>query len=171
MRKAIGARRGELVRQFLVESSLIALSAGAASVVIAKLALPFFNEIMRVSLDMGPLLGLGPLAVFAGFLVITGLLGWVLYEHQLTGRFSAFEVAWFVTKSARGGRDALKLPLMAQQLAQEQGALDFYLSVRQDRLGAFLERMGYRAVDRNYVIALDGDARAESRHRRLEVGR
>ncbi len=86
---------------------------------------------------------------------VTGLLGYLLDEHPITGRYSAMEIAWFVSAPDRGDRAALRLPIVAQQLAKKQGALDFYLSVRQDRLGLFLERQGYTAMDRTYVIRLD----------------
>lgn len=86
---------------------------------------------------------------------VTGLLGYTLGDHPITGRYSGMEIAWFVSKAERGRREALRLPLVAQQLAKRQGALDFYLAVRQDRLGLFLERQGYTATDRTYVIRLE----------------
>ena len=44
---------------------------------------------------------------------ITGLLGYLLGDHPITGRYSAMEIAWFVSAPERGHREALKLPLVA----------------------------------------------------------
>lgn len=45
IRKAIGSLRGQLIGQFLTESVLVALAAFAGAIVLAWLALPFFNEL------------------------------------------------------------------------------------------------------------------------------
>ena len=76
MRKVLGAYRGQLVKQFLGESLLISLLALPVALLIAQLALPFFNDLSGKSLTLDIsenfrlilLLSLGSIAV-------TGLLG------------------------------------------------------------------------------------------------
>jgi ABC-type antimicrobial peptide transport system permease subunit len=45
IRKAVGSLRGQLIRQFFTESLLVTLLAFALSLLLAQMALPFFNEI------------------------------------------------------------------------------------------------------------------------------
>lgn len=73
LRKAIGAGRGQLIAQFLVESILLALFSLMLARVLAALALPFFNELSGKSivlpwLDGWFLLKLAGIAVGAGLL-------------------------------------------------------------------------------------------------------
>ncbi|MBD2699218.1 ABC transporter permease [Spirosoma sp. BT702] len=55
VRKAIGSHRGQLVGQFLTESMLMTLLAGFVSALLAKVALPYFNQIADKSLSLGGL--------------------------------------------------------------------------------------------------------------------
>ena len=45
VRKAVGSRRGQLIRQFFSESLLVAVIAFAVSILLVQLALPFFNQV------------------------------------------------------------------------------------------------------------------------------
>jgi putative ABC transport system permease protein len=52
MRKVVGARRGDLIRQFLGESTLLALFALAIALVLAELALPTFSGLAGKKFSM-----------------------------------------------------------------------------------------------------------------------
>lgn len=52
IRKTVGARRGELVRQFLGESLLISLIACTLAVLLAQLSLPWFNSLTHKQLSI-----------------------------------------------------------------------------------------------------------------------
>lgn len=52
VRKVLGARRGGLFRQFLFESFLSTLAAFGIGIVLADLALPWFNSLWNVSLSL-----------------------------------------------------------------------------------------------------------------------
>jgi len=54
VRKVLGARRGGLFRQFLLESFLSTLAAFGIGIVLAKLALPWFNALWGESLSLDP---------------------------------------------------------------------------------------------------------------------
>ena len=73
VRKVIGADRGQIVRQFLVESMLLSFAALAVAVCLAEMILPFFNRLADRTLDIdlagNPGLYLGML----GILVLVGL--------------------------------------------------------------------------------------------------
>ncbi len=73
IRKAIGSVRGQIVRQFFVESVLIAACSFVLAIVVAQLLLPFFNDLAnkQMSIPWG-----SPLFWGAGllFTLLTGLL-------------------------------------------------------------------------------------------------
>jgi ABC-type antimicrobial peptide transport system permease subunit len=73
IRKAVGSLRGQLIRQFFTESLLVTLLAFALSLLLAQIALPFFNEIAdkKISIQWQDplfwLLGLG-VTLVTGFI-------------------------------------------------------------------------------------------------------
>ncbi len=74
MRKVVGAKRSQLVGQFLGEALLLSVLALLLSLVLAELALPFFNALaektlsLQMSANTPLVLGLGLLLFFAGLL-------------------------------------------------------------------------------------------------------
>lgn len=54
VRKTVGANRGKLVNQFLIESGLMALSALAIAIILIQAALPLFNNIAAKSIRFSP---------------------------------------------------------------------------------------------------------------------
>jgi putative ABC transport system permease protein len=73
VRKVIGANRMALIKQFLIESNLIAAIAGVFSLIVTQLCLPAFNRLSDKNLVIAydsPLLWLS----IIGFVLITGLL-------------------------------------------------------------------------------------------------
>jgi putative ABC transport system permease protein len=80
VRKALGAGRGQLVRQFLGEAVLIALLALGAGLALARAALPWFNDRFATALSFDVLHhGPGLLALGIGTGVLAGLYpAWVL---------------------------------------------------------------------------------------------
>jgi putative ABC transport system permease protein len=96
LRKVVGARRSQLVRQFLGESVLTAIVSLIAALGLVILALPTFNRFLGRSLSLSP--G-GPLLLFLA--AITGFVGLV------SGLYPAFFLSGFrparVFKGAAGG--------------------------------------------------------------------
>ncbi len=72
MRKVLGAKRKQIVRQFLIEALVISFVAVGAGIILADLLLPRFNALAGKQLSMAPLFNglhlasLGAIAVFAG---------------------------------------------------------------------------------------------------------
>jgi putative ABC transport system permease protein len=73
IRKAVGSLRGQLVRQFYLESLLIALLAFALALILVYLAFPFFNELSGKNLSV---LWSSPIfwILGLGFTILTGLI-------------------------------------------------------------------------------------------------
>jgi putative ABC transport system permease protein len=84
IRKVMGSRKQELVKQFLLESLLITVIALCIAAVLVQLALPLFNELSGKSLSFG--FRLKPLAV----LTLLGLL-----VSILAGMYPAFFLSSF----------------------------------------------------------------------------
>lgn len=73
VRKAIGSRKNQLIRQFLSESILVASFAFVLALLLAQLSLPFFNELADKKMSL-PWVNPVFWAVGLGFTVLTGLL-------------------------------------------------------------------------------------------------
>ena len=95
MRKSFGARRIELIRQFLGESTLLALLALVVSIGFVFIALPFFNAFT------GKELGLGMQNVFY---LTALLLGIVILVGVGAGSYPAFYLSAFRPAAALKGR-------------------------------------------------------------------
>ncbi|MDZ7772600.1 MAG: ABC transporter permease [Balneolaceae bacterium] len=81
VRKVMGGHRGQLLRQFLMESVLLSTISMLAALLMAELALPTFNRLLDTRLSMQPVWEPLGLAVVAAVAVIVGL---------LSGSYSAF---------------------------------------------------------------------------------
>ncbi len=97
MRKVLGARKGQLVSQFMAESFLLTLFSFGLSIGLARFLLPFFNELMGLEIPFQLannnlfLMGMGAVALLLG-----GLSG--LYPAILSSAIApinALKGSWF----------------------------------------------------------------------------
>ena len=86
VRKAMGAKRSQLIRQFMGESFLFTLIATGFALLLAQIALPFFNDFADKNLTLAPLLTSSQLFLLLGFVVLTSI---------LTGMYPAFVLSNF----------------------------------------------------------------------------
>ncbi len=86
VRKVLGGKRSSLIGQFLGESTLTALIAGAAALLLVVLMLPAYNDLMGISMTLG-LDNIWFWLAFAGFVFVTGL---------LAGSYPAFYLSSFL---------------------------------------------------------------------------
>jgi putative ABC transport system permease protein len=87
VRKAIGAVRGNLVRQFLVESLITTVIAFLVAVLIVNLLLPAFNEFTNKKISLFNSVGLQFWAAAVGLIIAIGLLSGG-YAAILLSRFN-----------------------------------------------------------------------------------
>jgi putative ABC transport system permease protein len=77
VRKVLGAYKGQLVRQFIVESILVNLLAAVISVLIVALVLPYFNQLTNSPLSLSLIFNTGTwllvVLVFLGGAFLSGL--------------------------------------------------------------------------------------------------
>ena len=74
LRKVTGARRSDLIRQFLGESLVLSFFSLVLAVALVELALPLFNTLSGKHLALGRLFGAGFFAAVVGLTALTGLL-------------------------------------------------------------------------------------------------
>lgn len=74
LRKAIGATRRQLIRQFLSESVLLSFIAFLIAFVLAWLTLPRFGELVDRNLEASRLLDVSMLLVFTGIALLVGVI-------------------------------------------------------------------------------------------------
>lgn len=86
VRKAIGSQRFQLIGQFLTESFMMTILAGLVSFLLAKAALPFFNQLAEKSLSLdfqnNDVLTIG---IAGAFLMLIGLLSGLYPALMLSG--------------------------------------------------------------------------------------
>ena len=75
LRKVMGARRGNLIIQFLGESVLLTAAAAVFAVLLVVLALPAFNRLAGKGIGPSSLLSGGTPLLLAGLILLTGVLG------------------------------------------------------------------------------------------------
>jgi putative ABC transport system permease protein len=85
VRKALGARRAQLVRQFLGESLLMAAAALALGVGLAALALPLFNRLLELELSFEAVSLAAGLGALAAVFLLVGVLAGVYPALHLSG--------------------------------------------------------------------------------------
>lgn len=83
-----------------------------------------------------------------------GMLGCLVGPHPLTGVLTAFEVAWYLHPSNRGGTAAKRLVDAAEIAARDHFAVRIQIGAPDGRVGVFLERAGYWCVETQFAKEL-----------------
>lgn len=95
LRKVMGAYRGALIRQFIVESLIISLSAILLSLIIVTVVVPIINSNIGTDLVIADLLSSKILLILVGILIFTGI---------VSGSYPAFYLSAFSPiKAIKGG--------------------------------------------------------------------
>lgn len=95
IRKVMGAVRGALIRQFIVESILIALVSMFISILLLLIAVPMINDQLGTSLLLSDLVSNEIILTLVGILLFTGL---------ISGSYPAFYLSGFSPiKAIKGG--------------------------------------------------------------------
>lgn len=78
---------------------------------------------------------------------VTGMIGFVLFIHPLSGLLTAGEMFWFVLESARGVGDGVRLFRRAKQWAIDSGADMWQMVAPNERVATFYEQEGMDRVE------------------------
>ena len=85
IKKTIGATRGSLISQFLMESLVLTFCSALMAIVIIELALPLFNNLLDIKLGIS----------YSNFYVWSGLISVVLLTGLIAGSYPAFYLSSF----------------------------------------------------------------------------
>jgi putative ABC transport system permease protein len=121
VRKVLGSQKGDLVRQFLLESLLLSLLSTILALGLTRLAGPAFNQLTGKELAFNPLLQPWVLAGIAGLMLFTGLLAGTYPAFYLTA-FRPVEVLKG-TRFSGGGKYNLRNVLVVFQFALSTGLI------------------------------------------------
>ena len=149
IRKALGANRSQLMKQYLGESMALATVALAAGLPLAVLAQPWFNNLTGRDLSI---LGLSPAFLAAGLVILLAIVGVVAggYPAAVLSRFQPARVLKGDTPLVGGG--LLMRSLVVAQFTISIGLLSslFIMSDQMDHL--LTADMGY---DADRVLAIE----------------
>lgn len=116
MRKVLGAGRGRLIAQFLGESVLMAVIAAVVSIVLATLALPYFNQMIGKQMSISPWGADGVLPALLGVAVIAGF-GAGAYPAFYLSRFLPAKTLKANKSAATEGSGRMRATLVIIQFA------------------------------------------------------
>jgi putative ABC transport system permease protein len=117
LRKTLGATRGQLVTQFLLEASVIVGLAGMLALALVELALPILNDLIDGHIAIQYFGAGGILWPLAAALLIVGLLGGIYPAFFLSGYRPAAVLKSNQSGSEAPGAGRLRLALVVVQFA------------------------------------------------------
>ncbi|MEM6842794.1 MAG: ABC transporter permease [Bacteroidota bacterium] len=157
VRKAVGAKKGSLVTQFMGESFLLVFVAFGLAMVLVILALPFFNELTEKQVALASLSG-STFLLFSGIAILMALLAGLYPAFYL----SSFDAVRILRGSFRlsGGGTQLRQGLVIFQFAISILLIGGSIIVYQQIDYIHAKNLG---LDRENVISmrLEGDMRAK----------
>jgi putative ABC transport system permease protein len=153
LRKVLGARRPQLIAQFLGESMLLAAIAGVIALALVELALPYFSAFLEADLDIHYLGSEGLLVPVFALILAVGLAGG-LYPAFYLSRYQPASVLK-ANKSASDtpGSGRLRNVLVVAQFAISIGLIVCTIVVYHQTLFATRSSAGF---DREGLIQLEG---------------
>lgn len=149
VRKVVGSARRDLIVQFLMESLVIAFIAFAIALLLAQLALPGFNTLFEVTLDI-PFSNPVFWTVMTGYVVLTGVLAGIRPAFY----FSGFEPVKILKGTFSSGKSAAwsRRTLVVIQFACSFALIIVTLIVYQQVRYAQSRPAGF---DKNGLVAAD----------------
>lgn len=114
IRKVVGARRPELINQFLGESFLIVAGALVFAIILAELGLPKLNQLLALQIQFNWLDNPQFLIYLLGFGLIVGLIAGIYPAFVLSG-FKPVRAIKGKIVTSQGGRNTLRQGLVALQ--------------------------------------------------------
>ena len=150
VRKVLGSRRGQIIRQFFAESFLYVLISVVGAAILARAVLPTFNNLAGKEMQLNFLSDPMILAVLAGLTVVVTLLAGSFPALFLSSFSPATVLKGEVIKS--GGTDWLRKGLVVAQFCISTGLIVGTLVVMQQLQFLQHQNLGF---DKEHVIVID----------------
>lgn len=158
LRKTVGAQRGQLVRQFLAESIVTTFSALVFALLLARMALPFFNQIVGKQLSFSLFVNPWILVSLIGLLFLVGILSGS-YPALLLSRFQPAIVLKGKTIQTSGA-NRLRQGLVVAQFTLSIGLIIASLVVADQLNYVQDKKLGFNEDQLVVVDINDGNARS-----------
>ncbi|MCK5148536.1 ABC transporter permease [bacterium] len=150
VRKVAGADRGQLLRQYLTESTLLSIIAMGACILITCTLLPPFSRMMNRNMSIDPMLKPGILLLLFGISVLIGLLAGLYPALRLSGiqPMAAFRNI----RDRHGSAFSLRTVLVVAQFAISIFLIIATLTVQRQRQFMLHRSLGF---EHDQIIALN----------------
>ena len=147
MRKVVGARRGQLVQQFLCETVLLALLAVVIAVPLAQIALSEFSARTAAHYDLD---------VSMLFVLLPGLFGLAVFVGLMAGMYPAFYFSGFRPADVLKGAAHLSGARLRQVLVVAQFAIAILLVIAADVIYRQLDFIQHKDLgfDKEHLVLL-----------------
>ncbi len=174
VRKFVGAKRNQLVGQYLLESITYCFLAGLISIIIVMLLLPYFNSFTNKTFEIVEVVSLQNGLTFVGFLFLLGIIsGW--YPAFIITKTSPLESLHgnigFRSKGRRRAAVSLKNLLVGLQYILCTALIitsliiqDQYTFLRNTDMGFNKENLLYLPITRNMRSDLEAAKAALTNH-------
>jgi putative ABC transport system permease protein len=150
VRKVLGSRRGQLIRQFFAESFVYVLISVIGAAILARAVLPAFNNLAGKEMQLNFLSDPMVLAILAGLTIVVTLLAGSFPALFMSSFSPATVLKGEVTKS--GGTDWLRKGLVVAQFCISTGLIIGTLVVMQQLQFLQHQNLGF---DKEHVIVID----------------
>jgi len=155
VRKAVGADRGQLIRQFLMEALLLSLGAVLIGVVLAELMLPFFNNLAHKELTLG---------LWSNPLLLPTLLGLALLTAITAGAYPAlYQSNLSTVVSLKGSAKVSSKNRLVRILVAVQFTVSVFLIIATLTMSRQMSYIAGRDLgyDRQWVVTIPVEATGE----------
>lgn len=85
---------------------------------------------------------------------LIGMIGYIVFDHPMSGERVAGEAFWWVQPERRGSRAAGALLSKAEEAARAAGARKMQMVAPTERVGKLYERLGFQYVESTYQRSL-----------------
>jgi putative ABC transport system permease protein len=149
VRKVLGSRRSQLIRQFLTESILLSSAALLFALALVELILPVFNSLIGKKLTIG----------FSHFLFLPGIIGVILVVGIVAGSYPSFFLSAFQPATVMRGQPGagLKSGRLRSVLVVSQFSISVILLIGTFIIASQLEYIRNKKLgfDKEHIVVIE----------------
>lgn len=85
---------------------------------------------------------------------VVGMIGFMVFDHPISGDSMASELFWWVDPEHRNGLGGVQLLRRAEQWARRAGATRMQMIAPDEHVGSFYQRLGYEPLETTFQRTL-----------------